>query len=56
MAVARTDFDDAAVEPETIELPVIAICKGIEGGNDDRAWNVPAVLLADNIIELAVCN
>ena len=56
MAVARADFDDAAVKAEIVDLPVIRFGKSLEGGNDDRAWNVPAVLLADNIIELAVGN
>ena len=35
---------------------MIGIEKRVEGGNDDTAWNLPAVLLTDDIVELAVSN
>jgi hypothetical protein len=54
MAIPRADFDDAALDAETVHLPVIGLGKSLEGGNNDTARNVAAVLLADNIIELAV--
>jgi len=54
MTVPGADFDDAAVKAETVDLPVIGLGKRLNGGNEDAARNVPAVLLADNIIELAV--
>ena len=54
MTVPGADFDDAAVEVEIVDLPVIRLGKTLEGGNHDGARNVLAVLLEDNIMELAV--
>lgn len=54
MAVPRADFDDAGVEAETFDLPVIGIGKSLKRGNNDRARNMAAVFLADYIVELAI--
>ena len=56
MAVPHADFNDTAIAVVTLDLPVISIEKRVEGGNDDTAWNLPAVLLTDDIVELAVSN
>jgi hypothetical protein len=32
MAVPRANFDNASVEAETLDLPVVGIGKGIKGG------------------------
>jgi len=55
-AVPCAYFDDTAVAFVTLNLPVIGIGKRVEGGNDNTVWNRPAVLLTDDIVELAVSN
>jgi len=56
MAVPRAYFDDAGIEAELLDLPVIGIGKSVKRGNNDSARNVAAVLLADDIVELAIRN
>lgn len=56
MPVLRTRLDDAVVEPDTINVPLILTGEVLVGRNDDVAGNAPAVFLTDNVVKLAVRN
>src|SRR6185312_9565391 len=56
MLTLHSDFEKTAVEPQSRNLPMVAVRQLLVGWHDHGTWHIPSILLPDHIIKLVVGN